>query len=224
MSDHKKSKKIIILIVVLLIAILATIGFVILKGRGTVSANGTENVKTEISNKETNASSNEKATTNLGNTFKIPGNDIYMNVPNWPKIEHGYTDVFKYGGIKYIAVTCDKESQGVSFDEAHEKAYAIFQHSVQNYNYVNKLTTTQEQITTVNGIKVYRYEGTLNCSKSFNDLENTYEIYTVGYSFVMDGLACNISGVVNAKSQPQDAIDEVRELVDKMMKTVRNQE
>lgn len=155
----------------------------------------------------------------LENVHKVAGREIVINVPNWQKIDQGYTKVFILKGKKYVAVTCDDDSDGVAFEDAHETAFAVFKQSIQASSYVNSLNVEKEETETINGIQVYRYEGTMNCGH-----DTIYDAYAVGYSFVMDGVACNVTGSVIDKDQPQEEIDAMRELVDAMIQTLRPQE
>ena len=49
-----------------------------------------------------------------------------------------------------------------------------------------------------------------------------YELYTIGYSFVMDGIPCSIEGTVLDESQPENMINQVKDTVNAMAQTVRN--
>ncbi len=155
----------------------------------------------------------------LENVHRVAGKDIYINVPNWQRIDQGYTKVFIINGQKYVAVTCEKHSDGAAFEEAHEIAFAKFKANIQNYSYVNSLNVEKESVETVNGIKVYRFEGKLNCGH-----DTVYDAYAVGYSFIMDNVACNVTGSVIDQEQPQAEIDAMRDLVDAMIQTLRSQE
>lgn len=155
----------------------------------------------------------------LPNVYEVPMKNIAINVPNWQKIELGYTVAFIINGKKYVAVTCEYDSEGIAFDDAHETAFAEFKHSIQDSSFVNSLQVEKEEVETVNGIQVYRYEGTMNCGHEY-----IYDAYAVGYSFVMDNVACNVTGSVIDYEQPQEEIDAMRELVDAMIQTLRNRE
>ena len=155
----------------------------------------------------------------LVNVYEVAGKEIYINVPNWQKIDQGYTKIFIINGQKYVAVTCEMDSEGTAFEDAHDVAFAEFKHCIQNYSYVNSLTAEKEEDLTVNGIKVRRFEGKLNCGH-----DTVYDAYAVGYSFIMDGVACNVTGSVIDQDQPQAEIDAMRELVDAMIQTLRSQE
>ena len=155
----------------------------------------------------------------LENVYKIVSHNIYMDVPNWQKIEEGYSDVFILHGQKFVTITGVLDSDNPTLNEAHDLSFQEFLLGIQNYSYVNELIIEKEETMTVNGIEVYRYEGKLNCGH-----DTVFEAYAVGYSFVMDGIACNIIGSVIDKDQPQSEIDAMRQLVDAIMMTVRSEE
>ena len=46
--------------------------------------------------------------------------------------------------------------------------------------------------------------------------------YVVGYTFIIDKIPCNITGVVTEKEQNEESIQEIKSLVDEMARTVRN--
>ena len=154
--------------------------------------------------KQTETELKEPITENqlIPNVYEVALKNIAINVPNWQMIEQGYTDVFIIKGKKYVAVTCSRDSEGIAAS-----------------SYVNSLNVEKEKTETINGIQVYRYEGTMNCGH-----DTIYDAYAVGYSFVMDGVACNVTGSVIDYDQPQEEIDAMRELVDAMIQTLRPQE
>lgn len=168
---------------------------------------------------ETDAPSKPVENTELAQVYKIVSHEIYMDAPNWQKIEEGYSDVFIIHGQKYVTVTGVLDSNNPSLEEAHDLAIKEFKVGIQNYSYVNELVVEKEEKTTINGIEAYRYEGKLNCGH-----DTVYDAYAVGYTFVMDGIACNIIGSVIDTEQPQQEIDAMRQLIDDMMKTVRGNE
>ena len=159
----------------------------------------------------------------LTNTFKVAGNDIYVDTPNWQAIEHGYTELFILNGIKYVAFSMHYDEIPSTVEEAHEIAFAKFLQNIQNYSQVNSLSIEKESTETINGIEVYRYEGTAECTNGWN-LDEFYYVYMVGYSFIMDGIPCTITGSVIDKEQDPDMIDEMRDTVDAMIQTLRSEE
>lgn len=89
---------------------------------------------------------------------------------------------------------------------------------MQNYAKIDELKVKTDETVTINGIEMYKFEGELECHYD----TRRYELYTIGYSFVMDGIPCSIEGTVLNETQPQDMIDNVRDTVNVMAQTVRN--
>lgn len=149
---------------------------------------------------------------------KVPGKNIYIDVPNYQEIERGYTRLFIVHDQKYVAVTANKKGDASSLTAAHASAFDKFKQSIQDDSYVNSLNITKESTETINGIEFYKYEGTLNCGH-----DTIYDAYTAGFSFVLDGVACNVTGSVVDQEQPEEMIEEIRSVVEAMIPTVRSE-
>lgn len=153
-------------------------------------------------------------------TNKVPGYDIYVNVPNYQEIEDGYTRRFVVHGQKMVTFTADKKSEGKvnGPKDAHDYAFKKMTQNLSN-EYLNFLTPEKESVETINGIEVYRYEGTVNIGR-----DTIWEAYAVGYSFEFEGLACNINAMVMDKEQPEELKALMKDVADAMIYTVRNEE
>ncbi len=151
-------------------------------------------------------------------SYKVPGKNIVIDVPNYQEIEKGFTQVYILHGVKYVAVTAEKNSSATDLTAAHEDAFGKFKENIQNYSYVNSLKVTKDSKETINNIEVYKYEGTVNCGK-----DTVYDAYVIGYSFIMDGVPCTVTGSVIDQSQSQDLIDEMKATVEAMIKTLRSE-
>ncbi len=152
----------------------------------------------------------------------IVGPEKYIDVPNFQYIEEGYTDVFLLHDIKYVAVTVEKgdEYKGITdLKKAHEATFAKFKRNIHAYSMVNSLNVENESIVNINGIDMYRYEGTHHCGE-----EEIYDAYVVGYSFIMEDTPVNICGSVILKDQKEVLKDEMRTFIDEMIQTVRDEE
>lgn len=152
----------------------------------------------------------------LVDTYKCPGRNIYIDTPNYQEIEEGYTRVFVMHDIKMVTINVNKRGDTSSLEKAHETAFENMRLSTQNYCYPNYLTVEKDSIENINGMEVYKYEGTINCGH-----DTIYEAYAVGYSFILDGEPCNINGMVLDKEQPEELKKEMKEVVDAMIYTVR---
>ena len=156
----------------------------------------------------------------LSGTYNAPMQDIYVDVPNWQEIEQAYTELFIIHDSKYVAFTGAYSDVAEDAKDAHDKAFKEFIVNMQNYEGgVNSINITKEETTTINGLEVYSFEGTINYG-----VENIYEGYAKGYSFIMDGVPCEIIGSVTEDSQSAELIDEISEVVDQMMNSVRSEQ
>lgn len=172
------------------------------------SNNKNENMTEEISNK------NSK----LVSTQKVPLQNIYVDVPNYNRIEEGYTTIYWNKGVSYVTFTCMHGDETAStIIEAHEQTLYCFLRSVNDHHFVNELGKVQEKNITVNGIDTYNYEGVI--SAGHNPI---YDAYIYGYAFIYNGFPCSIIGVVSDESQPELEKDNIKEIVDAMMFTVRD--
>lgn len=210
-------KKIILSIIyVMLVLVVAT-------GCGKTQNNelnsGTTNNSTQESTEQ-----NNNVKVDLPLTYKVPGVNIYVNVPNWDPMELTYsmmTTVYKIQGSKYVAIT-DVNEKVNSLEEAHEKTFEVFKENLYRYHPINSVSFTSQENDTINGINVYRYEGTMNCRQPNNTSAN-YDAYVIGYSFILDDTPCSIIGSVQDVSQTKEMIDEMRATVESMIKTIRTQ-
>ena len=169
-------------------------------------------------------SSNSKVdSVELSYSFKVPGKNIFVDVPNYQEIERGFTELFILNGERYIAITFDKLSNVETLQEAHDKAFSIFVESIQDYSYVNSIDIKNDSITKVNDIDVYKYVGTLNCALDYSNRDNSYDAFVIGYSFIMDGIPCTITGSIINRNQPENDIQDLTNIVDSMIQTLRSE-
>ncbi len=154
----------------------------------------------------------------LGDSYKVPGKNIVVDVPNYHSIEHGFTQLFIVQGEKYIAVTAAEDSTATELSAAHADAFAVFVSNIQSNSLVNSLSVSTDSTEIINGIEVYKYEGTLNCGR-----DTVYDAYAIGYSFIMDGVPCTITGSVINEDQPEDMIAEIKVVVEAMILTLRSE-
>lgn len=141
-----------------------------------------------------------------------------MNVPNYQEIEIARSEFFVIGRDINIVVTPNWKIQGTTVEQAHKDIFQDYKKNMQNYATIDELKVEKDSKLTINGIEMYKFEGKLACHAETGN----YELYTIGYSFVMDGIPCSIEGTVLNKSQPQDMIDNVRDTINAMAQTVRN--
>ncbi len=171
-----------------------------------------EQVKDDINN---NANS-----TLLSGTYKVPLKNIYVDVPNYQEIEQAFTELFIVHDSKYVAFTSAKMSNANNTKEAHKVAFKDFTINMQNYEGgINSINITKSEEIKVNGIDVYSFEGTINYGT-----DTKFDGYAKGYSFILDGVPCEIIGSVIDKKQDPSTIKEISSVVDAMIKTLRTEE
>lgn len=163
----------------------------------------------------------QSSNTKLSGTYNVPLKAIYVDVPNYQGIEEGYTELFIIHDSRYVAVTADRRNDTAkSAKEAHDPAFLKLKQNMQNYEGgINDITITKDEETTINGIDMYLFEGTINYGT-----DTKFDGYAKGCAFVLDGVPCEIVGSVIDKSQSQELIDEISEIVDEMTQTVRSEE
>lgn len=188
-------------------------------GNQKSTENGDNSSTSEVSaNTPATTSTNDNTTAELLNSYKVPGKNIVVDVPNYQEIEKGFSQIYILHGEQYVAVTADKNTSVATLAEAHEVAFNKFKENIQNYSYVNSIKVNEGENKNINGIETYRYEGTLNCGR-----DTVYDAYVVGYSFIMDGTPCTITGSVINQEQSQDQIDEVHTLIETMIESLRSE-
>lgn len=183
--------------------------------------------KTELERTETAASeqkveqeepvTQDKEETLLTDTYKVPGQAIYVDVPDMHPIESGFTQVYFEDLVKYVTFTCIQVETAQDEKEAFGKVFGPFINSMSGLDIINHLGEITGENLTVNGLDVYFFEGKLNCGTN-----PVYDAYIRGYSFICEGMPCALIGVVMDEEQSEEEIEAVKELVDAMMDTVRS--
>ena len=159
----------------------------------------------------------------LTQIYQVPAEKIYVNVPDtwathYQEIESGFSKLYVIGRQINIAITADDTIKVTTLEQAQEGVFKRYIKNMQNYATIDELKVEKDSKLTVNGTEMYKFEGKLACHSETGN----YELYTIGYSFIMDGIPCNIEGTVLNKSQPEDMINQVRDTVNAMAQTVRN--
>lgn len=232
MLNNKKGISLIflILIIVAIIAITAVIFIIFFNSNkeNPTSINNnavTSNNYQQNNNKNTqNISNNQKQEISNSITHKVPGKNIYVNVPNWDPMELTYkmmTTVYKIQGSRYVSIT-NTEDRVNSLSEAYQKTFDVFKQNMYRYHPINSISITSNKTEKINNLEVYRFEGTMNCREPNNTSAN-YDAYVVGYSFILNDIPCSIIGSVQDVGQEQSMIKEVKATIDAMIKTVRTE-
>lgn len=175
------------------------------------------NIKNTVQN-STTTDNIKTSNVNLTKIYNVPTYNIYMNVPDYQKIESNRSQLFVIGRQINIAVTANWKIQGTTVEQAHADIFKDYVRNLQNYAHIDELKIEKDSKLTINGIEMYKFEGKLACHAETGN----YELYTIGYSFVMDGIPCSIEGIVLDESQPEDMINQVKDTVNAIAQTVRN--
>ena len=192
-------------------------------GCGDKPTNTDDNKTNENNQLGENIKQEENNSVDLSYTHKVSSKQIYVDVPNWDSMEltkQMMTTVYKIQGSKYVAIT-DIDKQVNSLSEAYQATFDVFKANMYRYHPINSISITSEKTEKINGLEVYRFEGTMNCRKP-DDTSSNYDAYVVGYSFVINGVPCSIIGSVQDVKQEQSMIKEMKATVEAMIKTVRN--
>lgn len=178
------------------------------------------NANVENIQKETEDEKEEKKEENklLSGVYQVPLEEVYIDTPAFNMIESGYSTLFMINDLKYVAFTCLYNEVGTSGEDAFQETFNKLKDNLRGYHQINELNEVEENNVNVNGIETYCIKGIVNCGT-----ENKYDAYIYGYSFVFGGYPCSIIGVVEDKTQTQDDIDNITEIVDAMMKSVRSE-
>lgn len=152
----------------------------------------------------------------LVGTKKVPLKNIYFDTPEMHYIESGYVNIYLDNYDKYVTFVRNEDCEvPATAKGAFDCTFQIFINGVSNCDSLYELGEITEKNTTINGIDVYAFEGEISTD------DDLYE-YIKGYTFIFEGLPCAIYGVVMDENQPQEDIDYISEVVDEMMKSVRN--
>lgn len=179
-----------------------------------------------FTNKETESESQiteekeetEKSKIEFFYTHKAPGKEIVIDAPNYQNVELGATELYIIHDSRYVSFTFSDLEETNDLKEAHRIAYDRFLQMVENYSF-GELTVIKEEYVTINGIDMYRYEGTIK--EGYGD--NKYDCYALGYSFIMDGVPCTVGGAVLEEAQSDELIKEIHDTVEAMIRTLRTE-
>lgn len=143
-------------------------------------------------------------------------NPICIHAPAWKEIEKGRTEIFHVKDVSVVSITYTAE-KFTTIEEAHGALWEDYKTASHNYTLVYSQNITSEKVENINGIEAYHYEGTIGYGDRMKPR------YLTGYTFIYDGVPISINGVVVYESQSEALINEVRTIVDGMVKSVRRE-
>lgn len=153
-----------------------------------------------------------------GGIHQVHTRDIYIRVPNYHPIENGYNYLLSDNDDIIIAIASLLLEKGTTLEQAYKDIVDNYILEMDNYANIDKLTIEKDENVTINGIDMYKFEGKLNCHGETGN----YDLYTIGYTFIMDGIPCCVQGTVYNKKQPEEMINTTRDTVNAMIKTLRS--
>ena len=153
-----------------------------------------------------------------GGIHQVHTYDIYIGIPNYHPLENGYTYLLSNNDDIIIAIASLLLEKGTTLEQAQKGVIDNYILEMDNYAKIDNLTVEKEENLTINGIDMYKFEGKLNCHGETGN----FDLYTIGYTFIMDGIPCCVQGTVYNKGQSEEMINTTRDTVNAMIKTLRS--
>lgn len=139
-------------------------------------------------------------------------------MPNYHPKENGFNYLLSDNDNIIISIASLFSAKGSTLEQAQKDVVDNYILEMQNYAKIKNLTIEKDEYVTINGIDMYKFEGKLNCTSEIGD----YDLYTIGYTFIMDGIPCCVQGTVYNEDQPEEMINTTRDTVNAMIKTLRD--
>ena len=156
--------------------------------------------------------------------MEINYQDIYISTPLWreDKVINGYNISNSNNYVISITYNYEEEYTGaiddILDDTYDEFTYAIGEHAVTNefgeYN-----LTTKEKVTLDCGAEAIRFEGTM----SADEYSAIVDYYIYGYSFVYDGVTITVGTSIVEPEVIDAQKDTMKDIIDRMVKTIRTE-
>lgn len=227
-KENKKGVSIILIIIIVAVLIVGVVTTVILVNNS--SENKTQNDTITETKEDKNESTKKDNTSSKadptvvdgikldGGIYEVPTYDIYIRVPNWHTLENGFLQLFSDNDDMIIDVESLWLVKGSTLEQAQKDVINKYIGAMKNYAKIDNLSIEKDEYVTINGIDMYKFEGKLNCHGE----TGKYDLYTIGYTFIMDGMPCCVQGTVYNKDQPEEMINTTRNTVNAMIKTLRD--
>lgn len=218
----------------MLVAVLA-ISIVGCSGEGEKPANGTGTGSSQVVNSDSDDSDDDgdsQSSSDITHTIyddlsyyvEINYDDIYISTPAWREdnVINGYNLSDSNDYVISVTYNVDNEYTGaiedILDDTYDEFTGAIGEHAVTDefgeYN-----LTTKEKVTLDCGSEAMKFEGTM----SANQYSSVVDYFIYGYSFVYDGTTITVGTSIVNPDVIDDNKDTMKDIVDRMVKTIRTQ-
>ena len=145
--------------------------------------------------------------------YQVSGHEIYMDVPNWNFRECDETDAFLTDDY-CIAVTATKYADFTSLESTHSTVMAKFIANTQDLLNLEGESVTEAESIDFHGIDVYKVSGEIQF--------NGKAVHLTSYTFVLDGMAVNISGLMRKEAPSSDETALLEEITEDIVRSVRN--
>lgn len=175
-----------------------------------------QNTEQPQTNKAENNNENERDYTDelpIEEVFLL--RDYCINFPAWSVYDSAYLKICN--NQESIISIVDTDEDTTSLDDAHDKAIKCYIDNIYMEADIMNVEVVNESVETLNGIEMYRYEGYAEIELD----KRMQEAYAIGYSFVLEGKACTLIGVILDLDQTQEMMDEMEDTVDLMIQTLR---
>lgn len=227
-KENKKGVSIILIIIIVAVLIVGVATTIILVNNSSKNETPDDTIieitedKNESTKKDNTSSKADPTVVDGikldGGIHKVPTYDIYIRVPNYHPKENGFNYLLSDNDNIIISIASLFSAKGSTLEQAQKDVVDNYILEMQNYAKIKNLTIEKDEYVTINGIDMYKFEGKLNCTAEIGD----YDLYTIGYTFIMDGIPCCVQGTVYNEDQPEEMINTTRNTVNAMIKTLRN--
>lgn len=163
----------------------------------------------------------------LPNYVRILFHETYISTPAWrcdDTFNYSWTISDSNDYVVVIAYNDDDDGEYTgAIEDILEETYDGFTSAIGDHAVTNEFgeynLTTKEKVTLDCGSEAMRFEGTM----SANEYSAIVDYYIYGYSFVYDGSTITIGASIVNPDVIDEQKDTMKDIVDRMVKTVRTQ-
>ncbi|MGN0171574.1 MAG: hypothetical protein ACI39E_02170 [Acutalibacteraceae bacterium] len=226
-------------IIALLLIVMLVLSMAGCSGEGEKSNTGTQASSSDAANKDEQGSAADDNSGDNGNASytlyddlpnyeKLIFHETYISTPAWrcdtTRLTLGWrlTDSNDY----VVAITYNDDDDGEytgAIEDILEETYDGFTSAIGDHAVTNEFgeynLTTKEKVTLDCGSEAMKFEGTM----SANEYSAIVDYYIYGYSFVFDKSTITVGASVVNPDVIDEKKDMMKDIVDRMVKTVRTQ-